>query len=544
LHSPRRIDCDYLVIGGGSAGAALAARLSENSGHKIVLVEAGAEAKHHWVNIPLGVGKLLLGDRFLWQFWTSRQSAMKEQNIYWPRGKALGGSSTVNGMLWARGDAEAYDHWASQGCEGWSWQDCLPWFNKCETFEGPKNPDRGGAGPVTVSMVKATDPLTAGFIGACEARGFPFNEDFNNGHQLGVSHLQFSIRRGRRCSTHRAYLAPIKTRRNLKVLTESTAEKVIFKGTKAVGARVTQGQAKQGAETITIMARREIVLCAGALKTPQILELSGIGAPERLKKLGVEVISPNPQVGENLIDHVNMRVTYHTNKAVTVNDIMRSKARGAWEGLKYLITRKGLLSFPTVTTHALKHLKPGDRNSLIKLQLSLISGADRYANETGAGIDSHSGFNIGSFQIYPKSRGSVHAVSPDSHLNPVMSADYFEDEYDRQLAVAQMRQIRKLAQEPALREHIIGETRPGPDIDDDDALLEYVLATGQTCWHPVGSCRMGNDPNCVVDPKLRVRGTQRLRVVDASVFPHITASNTNAPTIMLAERAAHLIKSD
>lgn len=530
---------DYLIIGGGSAGAALAARLTEDPKTSVTLVEAGPEAKGFWVSTPLGVAKILLGNSFLWQFFTTEQKDMKGQKIYWPRGKALGGSSTVNGMIWTRGDREAYDHIAGMGCPGYAWDDFLPYLNRCEAYEGPRSQDRGALGPITASRIDADDDLTRAFIAASRENGFPENEDFNDGDQIGVSHLQYSIRNGKRCSTHVGYLQPAMKRPNLTILTEAAAERLILDGRRAVGAVVKTPQGVQ-----MLRAGREVILCAGALKSPQILELSGIGQADRLKSLGIEVVQDMPELGENLIDHVNIRMTYKAKKPITLNDVMASKIKTVLEGMKYVFLKRGFLTYPTVTAQSIKQLYDGDRNSTAKLQIGMISGPDRYANSSDAGLDTWSGFNLGTFQLYPKSRGYVHATSADPHADPEMTANYFSDEYDRALAVEQFREIRRLAGASPLANEIIEENRPGPDTSDDQALLDYALESGQTCWHPVGSARMGTDDRAVVGTDLKVKGIDGLRIVDASVWPDIPASNTNAPTIALAEKAADMIKED
>ncbi|MEL6919631.1 MAG: GMC family oxidoreductase N-terminal domain-containing protein [Pseudomonadota bacterium] len=529
--------CDYLIIGGGSAGAVLAARLTEDPKISVTLVEAGPEAKGFWVSTPLGVAKIVLGNAFLWQFFTKEQEAMKGQKIYWPRGKALGGSSTVNGMIWTRGDREAYDHIASLGCPGFDWDTFAPYLNKTESYEGAPSQARGAVGPITASRIDAQDDLTRAFIKASEEIGYPHNEDFNDGDQSGVAHLQYSIRDGKRCSTHVGYLKPAMGRQNLRVLTGVAAERILLDGRRAVGAYV---KTEQGVELLR--AGREVILCAGALKTPQILEMSGLGQAERLGSLGIDVVQDMPEVGENLIDHVNIRMTYKARKPITLNDVMASKVKTLLEGMKYVFLKKGFLTYPTVTSQAIKQLHSGDRYSTAKLQIGLISGPDRYANTADNGLDSWSGFNIGTFQLYPKSRGYVHATSADPHADPEMTANYFADEYDRALAVAQFREVRKLAAASPLSREIIEENRPGPAMSDDDALLNYALETGQTCWHPVGSARMGEDDRAVVGTDLKVKKVASLRIVDASVWPDIPASNTNAPTIALAEKAADMIK--
>lgn len=529
--------CDYLVIGAGSAGSVVASRLSEDPNVRVTLVEAGSDPTGFWVPIPLGIAKLFAGDRLAWRFHTVPQEAMKGQRIFWPRGKALGGSSSINGMVWTRGDRKTYDHFASLGCDGWGWDEMQPYLNKIESFEGAIDQRRGRMGPINVSMVNADDDLTQAFIKSLNETGVASNADGNDGDQYGVWHLQFSILNGRRCSTYTAYLKPALNRPNLRVLKDTLAERLILDGRRVVGAQLS-GEGGQ----FSVKARREVILCAGSLKTPHILELSGIGQAERLRSLGIDVVHDAPELGENLSDHVNVRMSYRARQAITLNDVMASRIKMLLCGMRYMLFRKGFLAIPPATVHAITPLIERDRSSTVKIQYSYISGHDRYANTPQAGVDKYSGFNIGTFQIYPKSRGFVHASSPDPKVDPDMSANYFADEYDRQLAVRQLNMIRLLAKQSPLASEIVEETRPGKDLIDESDLLDYALESGQTSWHQVGSARMGSDDRSVVDLDLRVRGVEGVRVVDASVWPEIPASNTNAPTIALAERAVDLIR--
>lgn len=531
---------DYIIVGAGSAGCVLANRLSASGKYTVALVEAGGSDKHFWVNMPLGVGQLLQNPRFAWDYWTGAETALKGQTIYWPRGRVLGGSSSINGMIFVRGEPKRYDEWRDAGNTGWGWEDMLPWFKKLEDAPEGTGSMRGHGGPVTCSYGTYRDPVSHSFIEAAQGIGIPFNEDYNGGRADGVGWLQFSIRKGQRCSTAKAYLHPVIGRPNLTVMTGAPCEKVTFDGTRATGI-VINGEAGQQ----TLIARREVILSAGPIISPKILELSGIGAPKVLGKHGIAIRHALPGVGENLIDHLHTRFNYRINKAITVNDLMSNKLRGALGLLKYLVTRKGLMAIPSVTAHAMTKSHDAAPYADIKMQIAMYSAKDRYLDDSnGPPTDPFPGIGLGQFHIYPESRGSVHIQSADPGQHPAMNANYFSAQGDAETALKGMRKLRDIARHPAMAAHIVDETEPGFDIYRDAEVIDFMKRTGQTSWHPISTCRMGTGPMDVVDERLRVHGLQGLRVVDSSIMPTMPATNTNIPTIAIGEKGADMVLAD
>ncbi|GAA4328892.1 GMC family oxidoreductase N-terminal domain-containing protein [Pigmentiphaga soli] len=537
-HLPAGAAFDFIVVGAGSAGCVLANRLSENGRHQVLLVEAGGRDTHLNFRIPLMVANLLRDDRVTWPFMTEPQRHLKGQRMPWRRGKVLGGCSSINGNVFVRGDPAEYDAWRDAGCAGWGYADLLPYFKKLEDFPQGDPAVRGTGGPIHCTRLdEQSDPLSEAFVAAAGEAGFPRSPDYNDGrHYEGAFYLQYSTRRGLRNSSSVGYLKPAARRPNLTVLLGATATRVLLAGGRATGVELRLGDTLR-----QVQARREVVLSAGPLQSPKLLELSGIGNAAVLQDLGIPVAHHLPGVGENLRDHPNVRVTFRCAKPITINDVVRSPWLKLREGLRFALKREGLLTVCSVTAGINLRSRADARQPDLVMRLQQLSGANRYARTRAHGLDPFSGFAIGAMVMQPKSVGSVHAQSRDPLQQARMDPRYLSHEDDGRLFLEAMRLARRLAKMPSLQPLVLEETRPGAEVVGDDELLDHIRETVGTSWHMLGTCKMGVDPMAVVDPELRVRGVGALRVVDSSVFPTIPSTNTNIPTIATGEKAAAML---
>ena len=524
---------DFIVIGGGSAGCALASRLSQSGRFRILLLEAGEDDRWLWLRVPLGAGFVLLSQRSLWRFYTQPQANLGNREMFWPRGRVLGGSSSINGMLWVRGEPAEYDNWQSLGNPGWSYADVLPYLKRIEAYA--KGDDtRGKHGPVPIALV-GRNTLGDAFQEACLQAGVPATPDYNGLQYEGVGYLQSNTRRGLRFGGREAYLRPARGRANLTVVTGARAERIRVEAQRAVGVEYRQGGQRRFAR-----AGREVIVSAGAVQSPQLLELSGIGDRERLAELGIAKVKHLPGVGENCRDHLHTRVSFECTRPITLNDILDNPLRKAWMGLRYLIMRDGDMAACTASVHALAKTDPGLARPDVKIQMHNLSAEDP-RHPTELVLDKFPGFGIGTFALRPFSTGSVHIRSANPEEPPAIAANYLSDARDRSTSIAALRLARRIAAQPALARLIVREVRPGPEAQSDEALLAHIAKLGATSYHPIGTCKMGADAMAVVDHQLRVHGIKGLRVADASIMPTMVSSNTNAPSFLIGERCADFL---
>jgi choline dehydrogenase len=526
------LEADFVIVGAGSAGCVMAARLSEDPNTKVMLLEAGGNDSNMWIHIPLGFGKTFADPKVNWCYETEAEPGAAGRKIFWPRGKVLGGSSSINGMVYIRGQNEDFDHWRQLGNPGWSSSDVLPYFKRSEHQTRGDDEFHSTGGPLCVSDVRDGHPLCEAFIKACNEAGYKRNDDFNGADQDGVGYHQTTIRNGKRCSTAVGYLHPAMKRPNLRVITHAHTQKVLFEGTRATGVAF-----RQNGQDKIARATKETILCAGAIGSPQILMLSGIGPHAHLQEMGIPVVHHLPGVGQSLQDHYSAPIKLKCTMPITVNDTMMSPLKKLRTGLEYLLWRKGDLAAISASVALFARTRPELATPDVKLSISTFS-ADRPQD----GLHKWSGFTIIAYQLRPESRGEIALKSPDPAAAPAMRPNYLAAETDRRAIVGGLKIARGLLGSQYLSRYVASEFLPGDSVQTDEQWLQHARQTGGTVFHPTSTCKMGVDPMAVVDPELRVYGVEGLRVVDASVMPTVVSGNTNAGTIMIAEKASDLIR--
>ncbi|MCP5154231.1 MAG: GMC family oxidoreductase N-terminal domain-containing protein [Ectothiorhodospiraceae bacterium] len=523
-------EMDYVVVGAGSAGCVVASRLAE-AGSRVALLEAGPPDRHPLIHIPAGVRSLLYNAAVNWNYSSEPEEGTGGRRIHWPRGRVLGGSSAINGMLYVRGNPADYDTWAQMGCRGWSYDDVLPLFRRSERYLGGDDTHRGRSGPLVVEDYRTILPLTHRFVEAAQEAGFVLTEDYNGGRQEGVGYSQMTRNHRFRASTARTFLASARDRANLSVETEAVATRLLMEGRRCVGVAF-----RQAGRERTLRARREVVVSGGAVNSPHLLQVSGIGPADHLRDIGVDVVHDLPGVGRNLSDHYVVRLVHRVRDATSINELSRGLPL-LREIARYLTRGDGALTFGITT--AMVFCK--SREELASPDLQLLFTPASYDPDRVLALERQPGMTLVVCPTRPSSRGTVMATSADPLTRPAIHPRYLTSPDDLQVMLAGIRHARRILAAPSLARHSVEEMRPGLAVDGDAALEAFARAEGTTLYHPVGTCKMGEDPMAVVDSQLRVRGVEGLRVADASVMPVLTTGNTNAPTIMIGEKAAQML---
>lgn len=521
---------DFVIVGGGTAGCVLADRLTASGQHRVLLLEAGGEPNSFWIPIPAGFSKLMTNPRFNWLFKTEPEENTKNRVISVPRGKGLGGSSLINGMIYVRGQPGDYDAWRDAGASGWGWSDVEPYFRRLENYQAGGD-HRGKSGPFHLEQVRERFPISDAFLSAARQEGHLLNPDYNAVEQQGFGYYQVNQLRGRRWSAYDAYLKPARSRPNLRVETGAHVLRLELQGQRCTGVTF-----RQGGRDVTVKAGREVILTAGAVQSPQTLELSGIGNPDLLRSLGIPVMHALPGVGENYIDHFATRMNWRVKNNVTLNEMSRGWRLGK-EVLKYFSAKTGILTLGTGLVHGFIKTRP----EMTRPDAQYFFVHASYANAANRVLDKAPGLTIGVAQLRPESVGSIHARSRDPMEGPSIRPNFLSSQIDQDCIVESMKMARRIMGSPAMADYIESEMSPGSQLMQDKDWLDFARSNGQTIYHPLGTCRMGEGGGAVVDSQLRVHGLSGLRIADASVMPSMVSGNIQAAVLMVAEKAADLI---
>ena len=525
---------DFIVVGAGSAGCAVAARLSEDPANKVLLLEAGGRDTNPWIHIPVGYYRNIYHPALSWGYQTEPDDKVGGRSITWPRGRVLGGSSAINGLVYMRGQSQDYDHWAQLGNRGWSYEDVLPYFRKSEDQERGEDEFHGVGGPLQVSDIPDRRPICEAFIEAATERGIPRNDDFNGAAQEGVGYFQTTSRNGRRISAATAYLKPARGRKNLNVVTDALASRVVVDEGKAVGVEWTSHGIPYSAA-----CSGEVILSGGAINSPQLLQLSGIGPAEHLQSLGIDVVQGLEGVGRDLQDHYQVRAVYELQGAASLNTDVQNPIKKAMMGLEYLLHRTGPLTISAGQVGLFAKTRPELESPDIQFHFIPFS-----AEKPGEGLHPFPAVTASICQLRPESRGEVMIRSANPSDHPKIDANYLATEGDRRTIIDGMKMNRWISQAPAFAKYVKLEREPGGERQSDEDLLEFARERGNTIFHPSATCRMGTDDRAVVDDRLRVKGIRGLRVADCSIMPTVVSGNTNAPAIMVGEKCAAMIREE